>query len=649
MKKPASSRRRAVGSASSQPPERSGQRGGTEKGVSQRASPPRGKDLEDRTPLASRGPEAAPERPGAPGRERQVRATEPAPQLADLLARTKEKLLELAGELKLKGLSKLAKSDIARRVLAAREARHAAAAPETPAAAAPETPAAAAPEAAAPEAPPAVPAREAPPQATAAASPPAGAVPLERPSPAAAARLDLGPGAGGTGREEHIPWSYGQDRITAMAVDPDTLYVYWEVADRPWSGREPRSGTRAAAPGSVCGSTTSAGSSSTAPTRTRTSTTVWGAPIASGSSPSGSPLRLRSSRSGCGRRAATSSSRAVVAGGLPAELAGALERSRVDDGAGQRGRRARRPRKPCAAWAARRRPGSRRGGAPSASSTSRCGCSSSRGQGEQRFRELFGEAFERIEWQETHAEGWYELQGRLEWQVGPMVSSWEAGPFTYPVQVDPPSRRHVGRRRGRLHGERGHARGLRAVAGRDPEPGRQARSERCLGAGRSSARGRRAVAWSRCGGCRRRGGSARRRLGAAGRERLALAVRQRDAAGRRERAVAPRGERGPPARRKRGVRGRERAPAGRGQRAAAGGRERVAPGRRQRAAAPGRERAAAGRGQRAEAGRRQRAAAGRGQRAAAGWGQRAAAPAGASRTGRAGEGQIGGEPWPRRG
>jgi hypothetical protein len=29
----------------------------------------------------------------------------------------------------------------------------------------------------------------------------------------------------------HIPWGYGQDRVTAMVVDPDRLYVYWEVTD----------------------------------------------------------------------------------------------------------------------------------------------------------------------------------------------------------------------------------------------------------------------------------------------------------------------------------------------------------------------------------------------------------------------------------
>jgi hypothetical protein len=30
---------------------------------------------------------------------------------------------------------------------------------------------------------------------------------------------------------EQIPWGYGQDRVTAMVVDPERLYVYWEVTD----------------------------------------------------------------------------------------------------------------------------------------------------------------------------------------------------------------------------------------------------------------------------------------------------------------------------------------------------------------------------------------------------------------------------------
>ena len=28
-----------------------------------------------------------------------------------------------------------------------------------------------------------------------------------------------------------IPWGYGRDRVTAIAVDPDRLFVYWEVRD----------------------------------------------------------------------------------------------------------------------------------------------------------------------------------------------------------------------------------------------------------------------------------------------------------------------------------------------------------------------------------------------------------------------------------
>src|SRR4051812_28092468 len=30
---------------------------------------------------------------------------------------------------------------------------------------------------------------------------------------------------------EHIPWGYGSDRVTAMAVDPNRLFIYWEISD----------------------------------------------------------------------------------------------------------------------------------------------------------------------------------------------------------------------------------------------------------------------------------------------------------------------------------------------------------------------------------------------------------------------------------
>jgi hypothetical protein len=45
-------------------------------------------------------------------------------------------------------------------------------------------------------------------------------------------KFDLG-FAPGEPREQaqDIPWSYGQDRVTTMSVDPERLYVYWEVTD----------------------------------------------------------------------------------------------------------------------------------------------------------------------------------------------------------------------------------------------------------------------------------------------------------------------------------------------------------------------------------------------------------------------------------
>ena len=57
----------------------------------------------------------------------------------------------------------------------------------------------------------------------------------------ARSRFDLGP-MGAEQVPRQIPWSYGQDRVTAMVVNPHTLYLYWEVTDeaiehgRRWLG-----------------------------------------------------------------------------------------------------------------------------------------------------------------------------------------------------------------------------------------------------------------------------------------------------------------------------------------------------------------------------------------------------------------------------
>jgi hypothetical protein len=57
----------------------------------------------------------------------------------------------------------------------------------------------------------------------------------ETPMGSLPAKFDLGPGADvetdGSRLPPTIPWGYGADRVTAMAVNPSRLYVYWEVTD----------------------------------------------------------------------------------------------------------------------------------------------------------------------------------------------------------------------------------------------------------------------------------------------------------------------------------------------------------------------------------------------------------------------------------
>jgi hypothetical protein len=45
------------------------------------------------------------------------------------------------------------------------------------------------------------------------------------------AKFDLGPESENRPTPQHIPWSYGQNRVTAMVVDPEKMFVYWECTD----------------------------------------------------------------------------------------------------------------------------------------------------------------------------------------------------------------------------------------------------------------------------------------------------------------------------------------------------------------------------------------------------------------------------------
>jgi len=44
-------------------------------------------------------------------------------------------------------------------------------------------------------------------------------------------KFDLGPDSHQEPAPQNIPWSYGQNRVTAMVVDPEKMFVYWECTD----------------------------------------------------------------------------------------------------------------------------------------------------------------------------------------------------------------------------------------------------------------------------------------------------------------------------------------------------------------------------------------------------------------------------------
>jgi hypothetical protein len=48
--------------------------------------------------------------------------------------------------------------------------------------------------------------------------------------------------------------------------------------------------------------------------------------------------------------------------------------------------------------------------------------------------------WERFEWREADGTSWFELQRGLQWEGPSAATTWEAGPFRYPVEVEPPRR-----------------------------------------------------------------------------------------------------------------------------------------------------------------------------------------------------------------
>ena len=255
---------------------------------------------------------------------------------------------------------------------------------------------------------------------------------------AAAAKLDLGPAARGQEPPRHIPWSYGLDRVTAAAVDPDRLFVYWEVTE-PAIERA-RAALGPGGPGAwldlrvydttgrLFDGTNAHGYFDHRVERwdrqwfftLRKPTSAAVVEIGMMSSEGHFAKIARSGRvdfprkepapwrepewmtvlpTGEARRAGTG-----AAGPRPAprvEAAGRPPPTFV----------------PIPLWLLRDPPGH-----------------------ELHVQHVWEGAWERVEWQAISGERWAEIFGRTEWAEPAVVTSWEAGPFTYPVRIDPPSR-----------------------------------------------------------------------------------------------------------------------------------------------------------------------------------------------------------------
>jgi hypothetical protein len=149
----------------------------------------------------------------------------PKTSLPALLKRTREQLDDAARRLGLTGLGRLKREDLARRVHdALQKAASARPAITTRAKKAPAPPAPAARKAPTPGP------KTAVTKARAVKGRPARRRAEPEPETGARSKFDLGsriaePPA------EHIPWGYGQDRITILPIDPRRLYAYWEVRD----------------------------------------------------------------------------------------------------------------------------------------------------------------------------------------------------------------------------------------------------------------------------------------------------------------------------------------------------------------------------------------------------------------------------------
>lgn len=394
---------------------------------------------------------------------------------AALAKRTRAQLLEAAEELGLAGLAKLAKAPLAARLLKALGGAERPAAPARAAGARPSPAAPAAKVAPAKKVAPAGKAAKAEAAEPRAASPrasraargfagkkPAAAARKRTPAPApelepeeppelepaGVAKLDLGPAAhAGERPVAHIPWSYGADRVTAAAIDPDRLFIWWELTDPAIERARARLGPGGPSAwpnlrvydtsGRIFDGTNA---HSYADFRVERSDRRWFVEVGKPGSTAVVEVGLRSSegffvrvaRSGrvdFPRKEAAPWQEPEWLTVLPGGVAqrGAPPPRAIPAGASPVAGPAARPVVP--APAASPSPATiplwilRQPGPPP----------------EEVVAMLLEGRTERVEWREEAGQGWVELQGSVEW-VGPhSVTTWQAGPFAEPIEIEPPT------------------------------------------------------------------------------------------------------------------------------------------------------------------------------------------------------------------
>jgi hypothetical protein len=252
---------------------------------------------------------------------------------------------------------------------------------------------------------------------------------------------------------EHIPWGYGRDRVTAAAIDPGRLYVYWEATDDGLAHARAALGAAGADAWLVVRVSDVTGlifdgtnAHHAFDHRVERGDRQWFFALNRPTSSVVVELGLRSAAGGFARLARSSRVEfprtGPVAWAPPEWMTVIAETGEVRHaGTGAPGRPGAGPGQEAGGGFAGG-PGPGAEGDRQAPSFSPIPMWIVRDPVSGRaawVRELTDHGWERVEWQEVQGEGWFELLARAEWQEPGTVTSWEAGPFGHPVEVQPPT------------------------------------------------------------------------------------------------------------------------------------------------------------------------------------------------------------------